>query len=168
MIDRKTTLVESGRPPMAKGVAHAFGLTIRPEQMLEFFHDVLLSAPIPFDAMFEMLELDDKGADSEIGFYFTSVINPLENCVRFNVQHFFRLLKQHADGLIPLDAELDGIEASSLFTVILLRIKSDHFPPHAGNELPLAHLRYEAGEMQLLNVFESVKKDRRIQISGKR
>lgn len=162
------TITPSGRPSMAKGAAHAFGLTIRPEQMLEFFHDVLLSAPIPFDAMFEMLELDDKGADSEIAFYFTSTINPLENCVCFNVQHFFRLLKTHADGLIPLDAELDGIEASELFTVILLRIKSDHFPPHAGNELPLAHLRYEAGQLSLVNTFEAIKKDRRIAISGKR
>lgn len=162
------TLIASGRPPMAKGAAHAFGLTIRPEQMLEFFHDVLPAAPIPFDAQFEMLEVDDRGADSEIGFYFTSAINPLENCVRFNVQHFFRLLKLKGEGVIPTDAELDGIEASAKFTVILLRIKSDKFPPHAGNEMPLAHLRYEAGELQLLNVFESVAKDRRINISGKR
>jgi hypothetical protein len=153
---------------MAMGVRHAFGLTIRPEQMLEFFHDVLPSAPIPFDAMFEMLELDDKGAESEIGFYYTSIINPLENCVRMSVQRFFSLLKQHGDGLIPLDAELGGIEVSGLFTVILLRVKSDHFPSHAGNELPIAHLRYEAGQLQLLNVFESVAKDRRIQISSKR
>jgi hypothetical protein len=84
------------------------------------------------------------------------------------VQHFFRLLKTHADGLIPTDSELDGIEASERFTVILLRIKSDHFPPHSGNELPLAHLRYEAGELSLVNAFESIKKDRRIQISSKR
>lgn len=167
-MSRETTLIASGRPPMAKGAAHAFGLTIRPEQMLDFFHDVLLSSPIPFDAMFEMLEVDDKGADSEIAFYFTSVINPLENCVRFNVQHFFKLLKANADGLIPLDAELDGIEASSVFTVILLRIKSNHFPTHAGNELPIAHLRYEAGQLSLINVFESVAKDRRVQISSKR
>lgn len=153
---------------MASGVRHAFGLTIRPEQMLEFFHDVLLTAPIPFDAMFEMLELDDKGADSEIGFFYTSLINPLENYVGMKVQHFFSLLKQHADGMIPLDAELDGIEVSGLFTVILLRVKSDHFPAHAGNELPIAHLRYEGGQLQLLNVFESVAKDRRIQISSKR
>lgn len=153
---------------MASGVRHAFGLTLRPEQMLEFFHDILPTAPIPFDAMFEMLELDDKGADSEIGFFYTSLINPLENYVGMKVQYFFSTLKQHADGLIPLDAELDGIEVSGLFTVILLRVKSDKFPPHAGNDMPIAHLRYEAGQLQLLNVFESVAKDRRIQISSKR
>jgi hypothetical protein len=153
---------------MAAGVRHAFGLTLRPEQMLELFHDVLRTAPIPFDAMFEMLELDDNGADSKIGFFYTSVINPLENYVGMKVQDFFSLLKQHADGLIPLDAELDGIEVSSLFTVILLRVKSNHFPSHAGNEMPVAHLRYESGQLQLINVFESVAKDRRIQISSKR
>jgi len=153
---------------MATGAAHAFGLTIRPEQMLEFFHDVLLSAPIPFDATFDMLEIDEKGAESEIAFYFTSMVNPLENCVRFNVQHFFNLLKIHADGIIPLDGELDGIEVSERFTVILLRIKSDNFTKHTGNELPLAHLRYEAGQLSLLNTFEAIKKDRRVQISTKR
>ena len=131
---------------MALGAAHAFGLTLRPEQMLE---------------------LDDKGADSEIGFYFTSSVER-PACFQMKVQEFFSLLKTHGEGLIPQDAELDGIEASNRFTVIMLRIKSDHFPPHAGNELPLAHLRYEAGELQLLNVFESVAKDRRIKISGKR
>lgn len=152
---------------MALGAVHAFGLTLRPEQMLEFFHDVLPAVPVPFDAHFEMLELDDKGADSEIGFYFTSTVER-PACFQMNVQEFFSLLKMHSEGLIPQDAELDGIEASNRFTVIMLRIKSDHFPPHQGNELPLAHLRYEAGQLQLLNVFESVAKDRRIKISGKR
>jgi hypothetical protein len=128
---------------------------------------VLPSAPIPFDAVFEMLEFDDQGAESVIGFWFSSSTERAA-CYQMKVQEFFALLKRHADGLIPLDAELDGIEVSQRFTVILLRVKSDHFPPHAGNELPLAHLRYEAGQLQLLNVFESVAKDRRIQISSKR
>jgi hypothetical protein len=165
---RQTTIVESGRTPISSGVRHAFGLTIRPEQMLEFFHDVMPHAPIPFDARFEMLEFEDKGEDSEIGFYFTSIVNPLENCVRMGIDTFFQLLKKHGEGIIPTDAALDGIEVSNVFTVILLRVKSDHFPPHAGNEMPLAHLRYEAGELVLLNVFEAIKKERRIQISGER
>lgn len=117
--------------------------------------------------MFEMLEFEDKGLNSDIGFYFTSTINPLENCVRMRVGTFFDLLKKHGEGLIPLDSELDGIEVSDKFTIIMLRIKSDKFPP-TGDELPLAHLRYEAGQLSLINVFEAVKKDRRIQISDKR
>lgn len=167
-MDRQTTVVSSGRAPISLGVRHAFGLTVRPEQMLEFFHDVMPNAPIPFDAQFEMLEFEDKGLDSEIGFYFTSIVNPLENVVRMGVHHFFGLLKKHTDGIIPTDAELDGIEVSTSFTVIMLRVKSDHFPPHAGDRLPLAHLRYEAGELVLVNVFEAIRKERRIQINGKR
>lgn len=153
---------------MASGVRHAFGLAIRPEQMLEFFHDVIPTAPIPKDAQFQGLGIEDSGCDSKVKFYFTSVVNPFENCVELSPAYFLEILKRHTDGLVPRDAEFDGIEISARFTVILLRIKSEHFPPHPGNDLPLAHLRYEAGQLMLLNVFEAVKKDRRIQISSKR
>ena len=158
----------SGRPAMARGVRHAFGLAIRPEQMLEFFHDTIPSAPIPFDARFVGLRIEDEGADSKIAFHFDSQLNPFENCVELRPADFVAILKNHVEGLIPSDSELDGIEVSDRFTVILLRLKSDHFPPHSGNDLPMAHLRYEGGELMLLNAFEAIKKDRRIQISSKR
>lgn len=157
------TIIESGRAPLSKGARHLFGLTLRPEQMLEFFHDVIPTAPIPYDAQFEMLGFEDKGADSVIEFYFTSMlVRPA--CYQMKVEEFFALLKRHGEGIITGDAELDGIEVSEKFTVIMLRIKSDKFPPHEGNKLPIAHLRYEMGELALINPWEAIFKDRRIRI----
>ena len=157
------TILPSGRASLSMGARHLFGLTVRPEQMLEFFHDVIPSAPIPFDANFEMLGFEDKGADSQIEFYFTSsVVRPA--CYVMKVQEFFSLLKEHSEGLIPRDADLDGIEVSTNFTIIMLRVKSDHFPPHPGDKLPIAHIRYEAGELALINPSEAILKDRRIRI----
>lgn len=158
-----SAIVQSGRAPLSMGARHLFGLTIRPEQMLEFFYAVIPTAPIPYDAKFEMLGFDDKGADSDIEFYFTSsVVRPA--CYHMKVEEFFSLLKKHGEGIIPSDAELDGIEVSERFTVIMLRVKSDRFPPHLGDKLPIAHLRYEAGELALLNPWEAIFKDRRIRI----
>ena len=161
-------IVRSGRAPLAKGGLHVAGLTVRPEEMLDLLHDTQPGAPIPFDAQFIGIGIEDKGADSRIRFFYESVVNPLENCVELNPHHFLTLLKQQADGMIPLDAELDGIEVSNKFTIILLRLKSDKFPPHVGNALPLIHLRYEGGQLALLSPLEAIKKDRRIQISTRR
>lgn len=167
-VHEKQEIVSSGRPSIAHGVRHAVGLTVRPEQMLQLIHDFQPNAPLPFDAQFEALGIEDAGSHSQIQFYFTSIVNPLENCLVMPPQTFFDLLKRAGDGLIPTDAELDGIEVSSRFTIILLRVKSDHFPPHPGDKLPMVHLRYEAGELVLLNPLEAIRKDRRIQISDKR
>src|SRR5574337_147850 len=156
-------IIASGRPPVAAGLRHAVGLVIRPDQMLQLLHDFLPNAPIPFDAVHTGLGVDE--AERTISFYFESAVNPLENCVVLDPHHFLRILVQAGHGLLPADAELDGIELSSKFTVMLLRVKSDRFPPHPGDDLPVIHLRYEAGELYLLNVWDAVKKERRIQIS---
>lgn len=160
-MERTTTITKSGRASITMGARHLFGLTIRPEQMLEFFHDVIPSAPIPFDANFEMLGFDDSTRTIE--FYFTSkLVRPA--CYQMTVEEFFLTLKRHGEGIIPSDAELDGIEVSDKFTVIMLRVRSDHFPPHPGDKLPIAHIRYEAGELALVNPAEAIFKDRRIRI----
>jgi len=152
---------------MAKGAAHTFGLNIRPDQLLQFFHDVDPTAPIPFDAQFFGIEADENGPFSKIGLQYTSLSSPWVMSYEMSPEEFVETLKKHADGLIPSDAIFDGIEVSTnLVAIILLRLKSDHFPSHS-DEFPLAHLRYEAGQLQLVNVFEAIK-DRRISISDKR
>src|SRR2546430_2089508 len=127
-------LVPSGDKPIAAGAKHSFGLVIKPDQMLELIHDFIPNAPVPFDAKHIGLGIED-GSDSKIRFYFESVLNPLENCLEMDPNHFLQTLKRCADGLLPADSELEGIEVSNHFTVILLRIRSDHFPPHAGQDL---------------------------------
>lgn len=167
MLHEEQYLIPSGTPPVAAGVKHSFGLVIKPDQMVELIHDFIPSAPVPFDAQHVGLGIED-GSHPKIRFYFQSSINPIENCVELDPNHFLNILKRAGDGLIPLDSELEGIEASNKFTVILLRVKSDHFPAHSGNDLPLCHLRYEAGELTLVNVFDAIHKERRIRISDKR
>ena len=161
-------IVRSGRAPLAQGGRHVAGLTVRPEEMLDLLYDTQPYAPMPFDARFIGIGIEDKGAESLIRFFYESLINPHENCVALNPHYFLTLLKQLADGMIPWDAELDGIEVSDKFTIILLRLKSDKFPPHAGDALPLIHLRYEGGQLALISPLEAIKKDRRVQISTRR
>jgi hypothetical protein len=167
--ERKTTLQASGRKTLFDGVKYAMGLVIRPEQMLELLHDAEKTCPIPFDAIVQGIGINDNGADSRIQFFYTSLISPLNNVIELNPHHFLEILKRVSEGLIPLDAELDGIEVSPIFTVLMLRIKSSRIPPTKGPNPPIAHLRYEAGQLQLVSPAYAIAKDeKRIQLSDKR
>lgn len=158
------TIVQSGRAPLSMGARHLFGLTINAQEILEFFHEVIPTAPIPKDAKLEMLGFEDKGIDSIIEFYFSSFIVGRPACYFMKMHEFFSLLKKHGEGIIPSDAELDGIEASGNFNLLMLRVKSDKFPPHPGDKLPMAHIRFQERELILLNPWEAIFKDRRIRI----
>jgi len=154
----------SGRSSIISGAKYQRGFIIRPEQMLALFHDTQTGIPLPNDAEFKGLGLDDAGVDSKIEFYFKSATNPHEHCFALNPHLFFKILVDLACGLLPLDSELDGIEISPRFTVILLRVQSSHWPAPLTNQMPLYHLRYEAGRMLLVDPSKAIEQERRIRI----
>lgn len=141
------------------------GFIIRPEQIMDLLHDTHPELPIPKDAKHEGIGIEDAGYDSAIQFFFSSVTAPHEHCLAMKPQVFFTLLKDLAQGLIPMDGELDGIEISSRFTVILLRVKSSHWPPPITELLPLYHLRYEFGRLLLVPPESAIEHERRIRIN---
>ena len=63
-----------------------------------------------------------------------------------------------------MDSELDGIEISTRFTVIMLRVKSSHWPASLNNEIPLYHLRYDLGRLVLVDPLKAIESERRIKI----
>ncbi len=138
------------------------GFVIRPEQILNLFHDTQPGIPLPKDAEFKGIGLEDAGIDSRIEFYFSSVLAPHLHCFAMKPQKFFSVLVDLADGLLPLDSELDGIEISSKFTMILLRVNSSHWPAPIARDLPLYHLRYDLGRMVLVDTNKIFEPERRI------
>lgn len=154
----------SGRPSIIHGSKYQRGFIIRPEQILALWHDTQPQIPLPKDAEFKGIGLDDAGVDSRIEFHFESVVAPHVHCMALKPEEFFRKLVQLADGLLPIDAELDGIEISSRFTVILLRVKSSHWPAPLTPNLPLYHLRYEFGRLLLVDPSKAIENERRIRI----
>jgi hypothetical protein len=157
-------VTQSKRPSILKGAKHIQGFVIRPEQMLELFRDTMPALPIPRDAQHCGLGIKDEGRDSKIQFFFTSNLSPFEHCFEMAPELFLKTLVGLADGLLPLDSELDGIEISHRFTVLMLRVKSDHFPPHPGNKLPLVHLRYDLGCLLLVDPAQAIGGEKRIRI----
>ena len=139
----------SGRTSALFGARHTVGLTVNPTEILAFLHDVVKDAPVPYDAVLRAIGIEDKGADSWIQLYFESVANPLENCLNIKPHHLIHLFMQHAEGMIPLDAELVGIEISDRFNLLLFVLKSDKFPAPQKDRLPIASLRYQAGVLKL-------------------
>jgi hypothetical protein len=156
-------LKHSGRSSIVKGAKYQRGFIIRPEQILELFHDTQPGIPLPKDAQFKGIGLEDAGVDSQIQFFFTSLTSPSTHCFALKPQQFFHMLVRLADGLLPLDSELDGIEISSRFTMILLRVQSSHWPAPITKDLPLYHLRYEFGRILLIDPSKAFEQ-RRIQI----
>lgn len=154
----------SGRPSIIAGAQYSRGFIVRPEQVLQLFHDTQPGIPLPGDAEFKGLGLDDAGVDSKIEFYFESKANPHEHCFALKPELFFKIMVDLASGLLPLDSELDGIEISSRFTVILLRVKSSHWPAPLTHQMPLYHLRYEFGRMLLVDPSKAIENERRIRI----
>lgn len=154
----------SGRPSILSGSVSARGFVIRPEQILSLFHDTLPQLPIPKDAEFCGVGIEDAGGDSAIMFYYVSKLNPLEHCLKCKPEWFLKTMVELGDGLLPADSELDGIEVSQKFTVLLLRVKSAHWPPCPEKLMPLLHLRYDLGQLVLTDVGKAVEDTQRIRI----
>jgi hypothetical protein len=154
----------SGRSSIVNGAKYGRGFIIRPEQVLALFHDTQPGIPLPKDAEFKGIGIEDSGMDSQIQFFFTSVSNPSMHCFAMKPAQFFAMLVQLADGLLPLDSELDGVEVSSRFTMIMLRVKSAHWPAPIGNTMPLYHLRYDLGRLVLVDPIKILDGERRIRI----
>ena len=161
---KQSESVPSGRKSILRGAKYHRGFIIRPEQILALLHDTQPGIPLPKDAEFKGIGLDDAGVDSLIQFYFKSLAAPDMTCFQMKPQQFFALLVNLSDGLLPLDSELDGIEISNRFTVILLRVKSSHWPPTTEEKMPLYHLRYELGRMLLVDPSKAIENERRIRI----
>jgi hypothetical protein len=162
---KKFSAVTSGRSSIISGAKFTRGFVIRPEQMLSLLHDTHPNLPIPHDAHFQGIGFEDEGVDSLIQFFFTSQTAPWEHCVALKPQLFFGLLVDLADGLLPKDSELDGIEISKNFTVLMLRVKSSHWPPAPTDAMPLYHLRYDLGRLTLVDPSKAIEGDRRIRIN---
>lgn len=156
----------SGRSSIIKGAKFSRGFIIKPDQILDLVHDTQQGIPLPKDAEFKGLGLDDAGVDSKIEFYFSSAVAPSEHCLSMKPEIFFRMLIDLCCGLLPTDSELDGIEISPNFTVILLRVKSSHWPAPRlqDGKLPLYHLRYEFGKILLVDPSKAIEPERRIRI----
>lgn len=163
---KKFTGRASGRSSIIRGSQVCRGFIIKPEQILGLIHDTQQGIPLPKDAEFKGLGLEDAGVDSKIEFYFTSVMAPSEHCFAMKPELFFQMLVHLASGLLPLDSTLDGIEISPNFTVILLRVKSSHWPmPRLQDgKMPLYHLRYEFGKMLLVDPSKVFEGEKRIRI----
>lgn len=155
----------SGRKSILRGAKHSRGFVIRPEQMMALFHDTHPNLPIPKDAEHKGIGIEDAGINSKIQFYFESQTAPSEHCFELRPDIFFRMLVNLADGLLPWDSELEGIEVSRRFTVLLLRVKSSHWAPCPKDDmLPLVHLRYEFGKLLLVDPSRAIENERRIRI----
>lgn len=158
---KKSQTTPSGRSSILKPSEKKFhrGFVIRPEQMIELFHDTQPGLPIPKDAHFQGIGVEDAGSDSRIEFYFSSEIAPQEHCLAMKPHYFFKVLLDLCMGLMPMDSELDGIEVSQNFTMILLRVKSSKWPPALSATLPLWHLRYEGKRLLIQNPEEAFEFD---------
>jgi hypothetical protein len=155
----------SGRPSIVTGAKkYCRGFIIRPEQIVQLFHDTQPGIPLPKDAVHRGIGVKDEGVDSEIQFYFTSESNPTVTCFAMKPEKFFKMLVELADGLLPLDSELDGIEVSANFTVIMLRVGSSHWPAPLTAEIPLYHLRYDLGRLILVDPLKALEPERKIVI----
>lgn len=154
----------SGRSSILHGAKYQRGFIIRPEQILSLFHETQPGIPLPKDAEFKGIGVESAGVDSQIQFFFSSIAAPNMHCFALQPHKFFSILVHLADGLLPMDSELDGIEVSSNFTVIMLRVKSEHFPAPLTKDLPLYHLRYEFGKLLLVDPSKAIEQERRIQI----
>lgn len=163
---KKSSTTPSGRSSILKGAKFTRGFIVRPEQILALLHDTQPGIPLPKDAEFKGLGLDDAGVDSKIEFYFTSKMAPSEVCFALQPQLLFKMLVELACGLLPADSELDGVEISSRFTVVLLRVKSSHWPAPRiqDGKMPLYHLRYEFGRMLLVDPSKAIENEKRIRV----
>lgn len=159
--------IASGRRSALQGAAHTVGLTIKPEQIIQLLHDTQPHSPIPFDAILCAVGIEDAGSNSRIQFYFNSLISPMSTNVDIDPHYLLQILIKLSNGMLPSDSELRGIEISDKFNLMLLVVKSDKFPTGIKG-LPIASLRYVAGELILYHPSGSLEGEKRIRISDKR
>ena len=163
---KRSSNTPSDRSSILKGAKFSRGFIIKPDQILALMHDTQPGIPLPRDAEFKGIGLEDAGVDSKIEFYFSSKVAPSEVCLALKPQLFFKMLVELASGLLPMDSKLDGIEISKNFTVILLRVTSSHWPaPRVQDgKMPLYHLRYDLGRLLLVDPSKAIECEKRIQI----
>lgn len=159
--------IASGKRSALTGASHCIGLTIKPEQILELLHDTQPTSPIPFDAILCAIGVKDEGSNSRIEFYFNSLASPMSTNIDIDPHHLLQILMNIGEGLLPRDVVLRGIEISDRFNLMLMVVESDKFPSGVA-QLPLAHVRYVAGELILYHPAESLKGEKRIRISNSR
>lgn len=163
----ETLIKGTGRKSVVRGMKYVRGFVVRPEQMIQLLRDIRPDAPIPPDAQVIGLGIEEKGRESRIRLYYHSLVNPLENCLEMHPHTLFQHLKGVAEGIIPADGELDGIEISTRFTVLMLRVKSEHFPPWVGDAMPVMQLRYEWGTLFLFDPASIIeeRREQRIKVT---
>jgi len=154
----------SGRSSIIEGANFQRGLVIVPEQILELLQDTQKGLAIPGDAQYRGIDMRSDGVDSYIQFHFHSLSSPLTFCCELKPELFFKMMKALCDGLIPNDAELNGIEMSAKWTHMLMRITSSHWPDAVQDAMPLYHLRYFAKKIELTHPSELMRETRRIRI----
>jgi hypothetical protein len=162
---KKSVTTASGRSSILKGATFVRGFTVKPDELLSLIYDTEQHAPFPKDAVFKGFGCHSAGVDSIVELYYTSVSAPDQVCFAEKPEAFLRRIIQLSHGFIPLDSELDGIELSNRWTIVLLRIKSSHWPPAMKDDfLPLAHLRYAFGRLILTDISRAVENEKRITI----
>ena len=139
------------------------GLVISPDEIFELLRDTYTNIPIPGDAQFQALQIDD--ANRRINFYYSTntpdkllvakesdnYFNPLGHCVTFLPQTLVNILKYWFDGKVPSDAEFKAFHVHKLFNFLCLEVASDKFPDSMSATLPMLHLRYEGGRLMSLD-----------------
>lgn len=121
------------------------GLIIRPEQLVEAVRRAWDNVPIPADAQFKGIRIED-GTDAHVEIFYQSFADPLSHCFRVKPDILLRVLAYWMDGAIPPDAELKAINVHPFITVLRLDIQSDKFKQD-GKEMPLMQFRLEDGEL---------------------
>lgn len=163
---KKYDLKASGRSSIFRGAKYQRGFVINPAQIIELLHDTHPELPIPKDAEHRGIGVQGDGGDSRIEFYYKSLLAPNQVCLSLRPDLFFKMLAELSEGMMPTDAELDGIEISPKWTYIMLRVSSSHWPATPSDStLPMAHLRYEGGILQLVDMTSVfTQNDKRIRI----
>ena len=162
MLQLQNETQASGKKSALFGARHQVGLTINASEILSFLHDCVKDSPVPYDANFLAIRIEEHGAESQMELYFESKANPLQNCICIKPMHLIHLFIKHSQGMIPADAEIVGIEVSTVWQSLLLFVlKSDKFPQATSNALPIASIRYQAGTLHLYPPKEALAQPQR-------
>jgi len=139
----KRNWVGSRKAAVLRG--HTRGIVIRPEQMLDLIRDTYPQSPVPSDALFQAVGVDRE--KNLIYFHFYSIISPQISCAAMQPQLLLDFLKGHAEGAIPLDAEMVGISVHNDLTLMRLDARSTKFDAIPNDATPVIEIRYEGGEL---------------------
>lgn len=123
------------------------GLIVRPEQLIEAVRLAWDNIPIPKDAQFKAIHIED-GPDTHIGIYYQSWDDPLSHYFRIKPQTLLKILAYWMDGAIPPDAEIKAINVHPFITILRFDLASDKFKQD-GKVFPLLQFRMEEGELYI-------------------